>query len=130
MTMTPVFNAAETPLTRGTTLIEASAGTGKTYTITAIFLRLLLEGGLEVSQILVTTYTEAATAELRDRIRSRLTSALDGFQTMSSKDPLVSELVREVDSQPASDLLGTVVLLQTILHLVPESGVGGQLGLF
>jgi len=56
----------------GTTLIEASAGTGKTYTLTGLFVRLLLEKGLTVDQILVVTFTEAATEELRGRIRKRL----------------------------------------------------------
>ncbi|HNC18385.1 MAG TPA: UvrD-helicase domain-containing protein, partial [Accumulibacter sp.] len=53
-------------------LIEASAGTGKTWTICALYLRLLFERDLSVQQILVVTYTNAAAAELRERIRSRL----------------------------------------------------------
>jgi exodeoxyribonuclease V beta subunit len=69
------LSPADVPL-RGTTLIESSAGTGKTYTITTLFVRLLLEARLEVSQILVVTFTRAATAELRDRIRRRLTDAI------------------------------------------------------
>lgn len=64
----------------GTNLIEASAGTGKTYTITTLFVRLLLERGLAVSEILVVTYTRAATAELRERIRSRLRQALAALE--------------------------------------------------
>lgn len=56
----------------GTCLIEAGAGTGKTYAIVSLYLRLLLERRLDVSQILVVTYTVAATGELRDRIRARL----------------------------------------------------------
>ena len=56
----------------GTTLIEASAGTGKTYTLAGLFVRLLLEKDLTVDQILVVTFTEAATEELRGRIRKRL----------------------------------------------------------
>ncbi len=60
----------------GTNNVEASAGTGKTYNITTLYLRLLLESGLKVEQILVVTFTEAATAELRQRIRSRLTQAM------------------------------------------------------
>ena len=63
------------PLT-GTRLIEASAGTGKTYTIANLYLRLILERGLEVTEILVVTFTKAATEELRDRIRRRLREAL------------------------------------------------------
>ncbi len=68
---------------RGTHLVEASAGTGKTHAITTLFLRLLLERGLGVEQILVVTYTNAATAELRDRIRSRIALALLGCEDPS-----------------------------------------------
>ena len=49
-------------------LIEASAGTGKTYTITNVFIRLLLERGIPISKILVVTYTNPATDDLRIRI--------------------------------------------------------------
>ena len=58
----------QTPLS-GTNLIEASAGTGKTYTIEGLFLRLLIEKQLTVEQILVVTFTKAATEELKTRIR-------------------------------------------------------------
>ena len=56
----------------GAYLIEASAGTGKTFTLTAWLLRLLLEGGVPLPKLLVVTFTRAATAELRDRVRRRL----------------------------------------------------------
>jgi exodeoxyribonuclease V beta subunit len=59
----------------GNHLIEASAGTGKTHTIASLYVRLLLERGLGVNEILVVTYTTAATAELRGRIRERLREA-------------------------------------------------------
>ncbi len=68
----------------GRILIEASAGTGKTFNIGLIYLRLLLERGLRVEQILVTTFTEAAAQELRERLRRRLLEAerrLDGTQS-------------------------------------------------
>ncbi len=71
-------------------VIEASAGTGKTFTIETLVCRLVAEEGMDISQLLVTTYTEAAAAELRDRIRRRLAvvaSALRGNGT----DTLVSE---------------------------------------
>ena len=60
----------------GIRLIEASAGTGKTFTIAGLYLRLLLEQNLQVTQILVVTFTEAATQELRGRIRQRIHNAL------------------------------------------------------
>ncbi|MBN2287745.1 MAG: UvrD-helicase domain-containing protein, partial [Candidatus Glassbacteria bacterium] len=69
------FDLLKSPLT-GTNLIEASAGTGKTYTITGIYLRLVLEQGLGVERILVVTFTRDATAELRDRTRRALKSLL------------------------------------------------------
>jgi len=59
----------------GRILIEASAGTGKTWNIGLIYLRLLLERELRVEQILVTTFTDAAAQELRERLRRRLIEA-------------------------------------------------------
>lgn len=62
------FNVTEVPL-QGTNLVEASAGTGKTYSIAIIALRLLLEKDISLSEILMVTYTKAAVAELEQRIR-------------------------------------------------------------
>src|SRR3954471_10804453 len=61
----------------GSVLVEASAGTGKTHAITLLVLRLILERDLAPAEILVMTFTEAATAELRVRIRRRLHQALE-----------------------------------------------------
>ena len=88
------FDLNNTPLEKGTTLIEASAGTGKTYTIAAIFLRLLIEERLNVREILVVTYTEAATEELRGRIRNALVAAQCAFAGGTCAAPHVAELVR------------------------------------
>ncbi len=74
------FDLETTPLLDGFNLIEASAGTGKTYTIAGLALRLILERRLQVGQILVTTFTELATAELRDRIRRRLRETLSALE--------------------------------------------------
>ena len=57
----------------GAHLVAASAGTGKTYNIQNIYARLIMEKGLRVSQIQVMTFTEAATKELRERLRTVLT---------------------------------------------------------
>ncbi len=77
-----------------TNLIEASAGTGKTYAIAGIFLRLLLEKRLSVSDILVVTYTVAATEELRDRIRRTIRAAIDAFTKGGHEDPFLHGLVK------------------------------------
>ena len=60
---------------QGTALIEASAGTGKTYGIAALFARLILLEKLPVDKVLVVTFTKAATAELKTRLRGRLDEA-------------------------------------------------------
>lgn len=68
------FDLLSFPLS-GKRLIEASAGTGKTFSLAGIYLRLLVERRLDVRDILVMTFTRAATQELRERIRARLTVA-------------------------------------------------------
>src|SRR3954463_2742146 len=76
--MTRVFEPLDVfdcPLS-GVRQIEASAGTGKTWNICGLYLRLLLERRLEVPGILVVTFTNAATAELRERIRQRIVDTL------------------------------------------------------
>lgn len=82
----------------GTSLIEASAGTGKTYTIAALYLRLVLGHGLPTplrpDEILVVTFTEAATAELRGRIQSRLSEAALVFAAeQPASDPALAALL-------------------------------------
>ena len=74
----PPFEANGMPLTPGIRLLEASAGTGKTFALAHLVLRLLSEGTrpLQLQELLVVTYTEAAAAELRDRIARRLQDAL------------------------------------------------------
>ncbi len=80
----------------GATLIEASAGTGKTWNICGLYLRLLLERELPVQQILVVTFTKAATAELRQRIRARIAETLAFLAPGSTPagDPFVPDLIR------------------------------------
>ena len=60
-------------------MLEASAGTGKTFTIAALVARLVAEGVAPLSDILVVTFTRMATGELRDRVRERLVSAEAGL---------------------------------------------------
>jgi exodeoxyribonuclease V beta subunit len=85
----------------GRSLIEASAGTGKTWTLTALYARLLLEQQLSVSQILVVTYTTAATAELRERIRARLADLLAVYEGTPSSDNFLNELHRRYPEDAA-----------------------------
>ncbi|BBO80405.1 RecBCD enzyme subunit RecB [Desulfosarcina ovata subsp. sediminis] len=100
------LNTLTFPL-HGNRLIEASAGTGKTYTIAALYLRLVLGHGgengfvrpLTPPEILVVTFTNAATEELRDRIRCRLTEAAAFFRRQGSGDEYLLSL-REAFPEP------------------------------
>ena len=83
----------------GRNLIEASAGTGKTYAIACLYLRLIIESGLTPEQILVVTYTEAATEELRGRIRSRIRETLNVFAGTPTKDPFLLGLLENANGK-------------------------------
>lgn len=95
MTVKPL-DLFEIPLD-GTHLIEASAGTGKTYTIASLYIRLLLERSLHVREILVVTYTVPATDELKTRIREKIRAALAAFESGRSDDPFFAELLARQD---------------------------------
>jgi exodeoxyribonuclease V beta subunit len=84
-------------------LIEASAGTGKTWNICALFMRLLLQRRLDVAKILVVTFTNAATAELRDRIRGRIAETLAQLKGAAADvgDDFVRELLATLPADPA-----------------------------
>jgi exodeoxyribonuclease V beta subunit len=67
------------PLPTGTTVLEASAGTGKTYTIAALATRYVAEGVAELPELMLVTFSRAATQELRERVRERLVTAETGL---------------------------------------------------
>ena len=66
-------------LPTGMTLLQASAGTGKTFTIAALTTRYVAEGILPIDRLLVITFTRMATGELRERVRERLVRAYEGL---------------------------------------------------
>ncbi|WP_313714070.1 exodeoxyribonuclease V subunit beta [Pseudomonas sp.] len=101
------LNPLDFPL-HGSRLIEASAGTGKTFTIALLYVRLVLghggeaafKGPLTPPQILVVTFTDAATQELRDRIRARLTEAAQCFlEPDLQHDKLLQQLRAEYPTE-------------------------------
>ncbi|HEY1581931.1 MAG TPA: UvrD-helicase domain-containing protein, partial [Chthoniobacterales bacterium] len=97
------FSLLETEICSGRLLIEASAGTGKTFTIAGLVLRLLLErAGLTIDQILVTTFTELATAELRGRIRDLLRDALRAFESGKSANELLGQVLEKYPDHRAA----------------------------
>ncbi len=111
------LNPLTAPLS-GINLIEASAGTGKTYTITTLILRLILETGLTIDNILVVTFTEAATEELRDRVRRRLHDALIAFQQGKSSDEVLQHLI-----QNSTDHKNAIFRLTNAIRGFDEAGI-------
>lgn len=99
------FDLANAPL-YGANLIEAGAGTGKTYAIESLFLRLIIENKLTVDQILVVTFTKTATEELKGRIRNKLIKAKDTFAYGTKSDTLIDSLYGKYDDHAlASELI-------------------------
>ena len=94
----------------GKHLIEASAGTGKTYNITRIYLRLLLEQQLTVEQILVMTFTKDATEELRGRISLVLRESLANWDSLIVSDDFYKALASHVEAAQAKRLLKQALL--------------------
>jgi exodeoxyribonuclease V beta subunit len=88
---------------QGINLVEASAGTGKTHTLTTLYLRLLLEREIEPDSLLVMTYTKAATAELKQRIRSRLAQLRQELESGLITD--ATPAIVQADPQRARGLL-------------------------
>jgi exodeoxyribonuclease V beta subunit len=80
------------PLPTGVTVLEASAGTGKTFTIAALAARYVAEG-TPLEQLLLVTFTRMATGELRERVRERLVSAEQGLDRALAGAPPTDEVV-------------------------------------
>ncbi|HSW23676.1 MAG TPA: UvrD-helicase domain-containing protein, partial [Burkholderiaceae bacterium] len=100
------------PLPKGTTVLEASAGTGKTYAIVGLAARFVAEAGVDPASLLLVTFSRAATKELRERTRERFASAAAGLADPSnSRDPLVAHLA---DADPDTVALRRRRLLQAL----------------
>jgi exodeoxyribonuclease V beta subunit len=112
------FSFFSTPLA-GRHLIESSAGTGKTYTITALLLRLLLEKKIPIQRILIVTFTKAATEDLKKRSRTRLREALDTFEQGPGEDAFLNQLLENIQEDKSS----TIRLLRDALLAFDEAAI-------
>ncbi len=129
------------PLPTGTTLLEASAGTGKTWTIGALVTRYVAEGVVTLEQMLIVTFGRAASQELRERVRTQLVEAeraLASPEEVSHPSDLITlllegsaDLLRE-RRRRLRDALGafdgaTIATTHQFCHLVLRSlGVAGD----
>jgi len=123
--VTSRFDLLACPLD-GVNLIEASAGTGKTFNICGLYLRLLLEKKLPVQKILVVTFTIAATAELRERIRRRIAEALSHATGNAPADPsdrLIPELMHSLVTQHGYTLPQLADRLDLALQTFDEASI-------
>jgi exodeoxyribonuclease V beta subunit len=115
----------------GSRLIEASAGTGKTFTLAMLYLRLILRHGgksafarhLMPPEILVVTFTNAATEELRDRIRRRLVEAAAVFRGQAPTDPSDELLPKLREAMADSDPAHCARRLELAAEWMDESAI-------
>ena len=114
------FDPVTTPLLTGINLIEASAGTGKTYAIAMLALRFVVEKGIPIDQLLVVTFTKAATEELKARIRNRLSEAKRGLE--GSTDNLDAPLLNWLSTLPL-DKATAKQRLQLALLDIDQAGI-------
>ncbi len=96
------FDARTVPL-EGSNLIEASAGTGKTYSIAIMVLRLVVENRLPPKEILMVTFTKAAVAELGERVRLFIRKAYKCSRGEACDDPLIGQIVADAQAAPDGD---------------------------
>jgi exodeoxyribonuclease V beta subunit len=91
-------------LPHGTTVLEASAGTGKTSTIAGLVTRYVAEGVVPLDELLVVTFGRAATQELRDRVRERLVTARDGLRDVAAARAGDDQLLRHLATGSDGDV--------------------------
>jgi len=106
---------------QGIHLVEASAGTGKTYNIASIYVRLIIREEFKVNQILVVTYTEAATKELSDRLMKRLRLSLLTLKQGSPAEEnhsFLEDLLNRVENKDRA-----VELLEDALHNFDDAAI-------
>ncbi len=117
-----IFDSARGELIKGITLVEASAGTGKTYAITMLVLRAVVELQVPIDKILIVTFTKAATEELRQRIRNKLVEArnlLAGkVADAAAIDPTLFSWAESISDRPQA-----LSLLQLALADIDRAGV-------
>ena len=134
-TTTEPTPALEIPL-EGRALIEASAGTGKTWTLTGIILRLLIEGGYPPREIIATTFTRKAAAEMQQRVHKRLHALRENLKAIAARY-LAEEMVLNDDDGLATrldDIIGgsggDLINRHLILNAVAKHGLDGLIAIF
>ncbi len=114
------FDSIKVPL-KGSNLIEASAGTGKTYSIAILVLRLILENKIPLRKILMVTFTKAAVAELETRIRSFVKDAYKASTGLTIKDETIVVIVENSINKIGKEQV--TLLLKNAVTTMDETSV-------
>ena len=127
------------PLPSGTTLIEASAGTGKTWTLSALVVRYVAEQGRPLEELLIVTFSRAASQELRERVRARLEESLTALQRAGVNDDVLINHLRDCSPEELAMRVGrltaavanfdtaTIATIHQFCHYVLKSlGIAGD----
>lgn len=104
-------------------LIEASAGTGKTYSIAILTLRLVLEKKIPIQQVLMVTFTKAAVAELETRIRQFMRKALKVSQGLVINDDTITNIVKAAMEENKTGAVETNRLLKEAVLFLDETSI-------
>jgi exodeoxyribonuclease V beta subunit len=127
------------PLPSGITLIEASAGTGKTWTLSALVVRYVAEQRRALAELLIVTFSRAASQELRERVRARLEESLTGLQQADVTDDVLINHLRDCSPEELTLRIGrltaavadfdtaTIATIHQFCHHVLKSlGIAGD----
>ncbi len=121
------FSATDSPLQTGLTLLEASAGTGKTYSLVRIIARQIVENQLPLEKILTVTFTRAATAEIKSRLQSLLQEILSQLQN-PSPEFLQNDLAQkwhELPDEERADAIKALALALSSFDSAPIFTIDG-----
>ena len=115
------------PLPSGLLALEASAGTGKTYALAGLAARFIAEGRARVNDLCMVTFTDAATAELRDRVRSRLVESLAFLERGGTADETEDQVLQALaaDSGDRADRIARLRTAVTDFDLAAISTIHG-----
>jgi len=114
-----ILDLVNTDISSGLTLIEASAGSGKTFAISMFVLRAVVELKVPIEKIVVVTFTVAATEELRERVRARLIEGRDILRAGAS----VGEPVLQLWAESVDDPIEAVLLIELALQEIDQASI-------
>ena len=116
------FNPNSYPLNPGKRLLEASAGTGKTFSLAHLILRLIAEKELSIRDILVKSFTKATASEIKSKISSRLMLALKGLENIEEKsiDQTGDDVLHEWLILNGQEEVKRIHLVELIMHALED----------